>query len=129
MLMNIVVTICSATGNVLALRGASFDVTISMYVCSNDTIYRYLLCTTTQCIVIIPNIIRYHQVSLTPSRGAIFWVPSPDLPGSFLKDIGDGPGQQLVFSNVCHIIERMIPMADGLPVRSTGRWTFHLQLA
>jgi hypothetical protein len=31
--------------------------------------------------------------------------------------------------NVCHIIERMIPMADGLPVRSTGRWTFHLQLA
>jgi hypothetical protein len=23
----------------------------------------------------------------------------------------------------------MIPMADGLPVQNTGRWTFHLQLA
>src|SRR5947207_15619940 len=29
----------------------------------------------------------------------------------------------------CHMIERKIPMADGLPVQSTGRWTFHLQLA
>jgi hypothetical protein len=58
MLMNMVVTICSTAGNVLALRDASFDVTIAMYVCRNDTIYRYLLCTTTQCIVIIPKIIK-----------------------------------------------------------------------
>jgi len=29
----------------------------------------------------------------------------------------------------CHMIERKIPMADGLPVQSTGRWMFHLQLA
>jgi hypothetical protein len=31
--------------------------------------------------------------------------------------------------NVWYIMERKIPMADGLPVQSTGRWTFHLQLA
>src|SRR5437667_10090403 len=31
--------------------------------------------------------------------------------------------------SVCHLIERKIPMVDGLSVRSTGGWTFDLQLA
>jgi len=30
--------------------------------------------------------------------------------------------------SVCHLIERKIPMADGRSVRSTGGWTFDLQL-
>jgi len=30
--------------------------------------------------------------------------------------------------SVCHLKERKIPMADGRSVRSTGGWTFDLQL-
>jgi hypothetical protein len=45
------------------------------------------------------------------------------------KQKSSGVGSVKSYQSAYHVIERKIPMADGLPIQSTGRWTFHLQLA
>jgi hypothetical protein len=99
--------------------------------------------------LLFPKDIRYHHTcQFEEGWEAYFlrgWMEPGDnwcsLSGNSLKSSGVGGIESLSLAgdmcnehskqplNVCHIIERKIPMADGLPVRSTGRWTFHLQVA